>query len=435
MVVDPHAEPLARWSHNTHNAGMLHLRSPEVHNLDVDPLALGHHAKTEAFMAAKYRQEEDHAGDLPNFIPPYSRPSLRLFMHHVQSLVERNDLMRLWKSARATDIQALERGYRVRTDSGEAIEADNVVLALGAGDQPKWPPWALEVEGGDNGIQICHIFDPAFSREQIAENSDVAIVGAGISAAQLALALLDANPDRQITLVSRHFLRKQDFDSDPGWLGPTLLKAFHREPCYIRRRTMIQNARNRGSLASEVHHRLQTATLRDQSINLELAEIDSASYDSDRQKVQLQVRPFELDPTQYEETGDMVFQFAENTQVLEADTVVLATGFEPRRPGGTLLDDAIRAMHLPVAKDGYPIVDRHLRWRRGLFVMGPLAELEVGPASRNLSGARMAAERIIHCPEAYASAESLASVPMDPSPRDPATSRELGTPTLPARLA
>jgi len=56
-------------------------------------------------------------------------------------------------------------------------------------------------------------------------------------------------------------------------------------------------------------------------------------------------------------------------------------------------------MDLPTAKDGFPIVDRHLRWRKGLFVMGRLAELEVGPVSRNISGARMAASRIITSPE------------------------------------
>ena len=60
---------------------------------------------------------------------------------------------------------------------------------------------------------------------------------------------------------------------------------------------------------------------------------------------------------------------------------------------------AMRSMDLPTAKDGFPIVDRHLRWRKSLFVMGPLAELEVGPVSRNISGARMAASRIITSPE------------------------------------
>ena len=409
--MDPHAEPLARWKHHTHNTGMLHLRSPRVHNLDVDPLSLARHAETKAFMAAKRELREEHPVRERDFIAPYSRPSLRLFTHHVQSLVDAKALMRLWRSAEARSLQALEHGYRVQTHSGEQIEAKNIVLALGAGDHLNWPPWAVQYKSQKGEANIWHIFAPEFTREQIAETDDVAIVGAGISAAQLALALLEANPNRRIFLVSRHFLKKQDFDSDPGWLGPTLLKAFHREKCYAKRRSMIREARHIGSLASEVTDRLQEAILRDKTISLELAKVHTVSHGPTRRNLQLHLYPFELDTTQYDDTGDLVFQFSKDVKILEADTVVLATGFQSRRPGGAFLDEAIPGMNLPTARDGFPIVDRHLSWRKGLFVMGPLAELEVGPASRNLSGARMAADRIVHSPEAHESTRPLASLP------------------------
>ncbi|MEM8997383.1 MAG: hypothetical protein AAGF23_21545, partial [Acidobacteriota bacterium] len=117
--------------------------------------------------------------------------------------------------------------------------------------------------------------------------------------------------------------------------------------------------------------------------------------DKARRKLELHLHPFELDTNQYEATGDLVFQFSDDARVLGFDTVVLATGFETARPGGPFLDDAVRGLDLPTAPDGFPVVDRYLRWRDGLFVMGPLAELEIGPASRNLSGARMAADRIV----------------------------------------
>jgi hypothetical protein len=35
-----------------------------------------------------------------------------------------------------------------------------------------------------------------------------------------------------------------------------------------------------------------------------------------------------------------------------------------------------------------------LQWGPGLFVMGPLAELELGPTARNITGARAGAARI-----------------------------------------
>ncbi|MEA5419149.1 hypothetical protein VB712_07895 [Spirulina sp. CCNP1310] len=45
---------------------------------------------------------------------------------------------------------------------------------------------------------------------------------------------------------------------------------------------------------------------------------------------------------------------------------------------------------------GLPVVDERLRWEKlKVFVMGGWAALQVGPTARNLSGARMACERII----------------------------------------
>jgi hypothetical protein len=82
--------------------------------------------------------------------------------------------------------------------------------------------------------------------------------------------------------------------------------------------------------------------------------------------------------------------------VLEVDRVVLATGFEVHRPGGALLaEDAIDRLGLPCADCGYPLVSPRLEWASGLFVTGPLAELELGPTARNIAGARAAGERLL----------------------------------------
>ncbi|QOY37926.1 hypothetical protein AWH56_010350 [Anaerobacillus isosaccharinicus] len=36
-----------------------------------------------------------------------------------------------------------------------------------------------------------------------------------------------------------------------------------------------------------------------------------------------------------------------------------------------------------------------LEWEEGLYLLGALAELQLGPVARNISGARRGAERII----------------------------------------
>jgi len=81
--------------------------------------------------------------------------------------------------------------------------------------------------------------------------------------------------------------------------------------------------------------------------------------------------------------------------VVEAERVLLATGFSARRPGGTMVDDLVASASLPCARCGYPIVDAALRWHPRAYVSGPLAELELGPAARNIAGARRAANRIV----------------------------------------
>jgi len=81
---------------------------------------------------------------------------------------------------------------------------------------------------------------------------------------------------------------------------------------------------------------------------------------------------------------------------LQVDRVVLATGFEAQRPGSPWLDAAIERHGLTCAACGYPVVDASLGWAEGLYVTGPLAELEIGPVARNIVGARLAAKRLEH---------------------------------------
>ncbi len=60
-----------------------------------------------------------------------------------------------------------------------------------------------------------------------------------------------------------------------------------------------------------------------------------------------------------------------------------------------MLDRAISELGLRCGACGYPIVDSLLRWHPQIHVSGPLAELEIGPVSRNIVGARLAALRLL----------------------------------------
>src|SRR5690606_8862929 len=117
-----------------------------AHHLDVQPAALHHFAETEV---------PDH-----RFTRPYRRPSLDLFRRHCDAVIERNDLRSLRLRATALRVRARGGGLAVETDSG-ALAARRVLLAMGAGDQPRWPAWALAIRRALGGV-VEHVFEPGW---------------------------------------------------------------------------------------------------------------------------------------------------------------------------------------------------------------------------------------------------------------------------------
>lgn len=85
---------------------------------------------------------------------------------------------------------------------------------------------------------------------------------------------------------------------------------------------------------------------------------------------------------------------------LEVDAIALATGFEGL-PGGALLSE-LCPERFPRAACGTPIVAADLEWNDGLYVAGALAELQLGPVARNITGGLRAAERLIPVAQRHA---------------------------------
>lgn len=353
-VLDPHESPLAMFWQMTEATGMRYLRSPGVHHVDLHPHALRRFAKKGA--------GKRHA----RFVYPYDRPGLEFFRIHTEHVVREHRLEALRERCRAQSIERTKEGYRVETDRG-ALVARRVVLALGLGEQLCLPAWARSAAEG----RVEHIFSPSFRRDRLAGEASVAIVGGGISAAQLACSL--AASGTAVTLVARHPPRVHRFDSDPEWLGPRAMSGFLRCRDVGQRRRLIADARHRGSMPPEISADLRRET-RNGRVRWVEAEVTGADSRVDGVTLRLNRTPGFID----------------------AHRVVLATGFETHRPGGTLLDDETTdRLGLPCAECGYPIVSPRLEWAKGLFVSGPLAELELGPTARNIAGARAAGERLL----------------------------------------
>ena len=197
----------------------------------------------------------------------------------------------------------------------------------------------------------------------------VAVVGGGITSAQVALKLLEEGHD--VHLISRHEIREKMFDSDSGWLGPKHMTGFARVQDFDRRRQIINKARHRGSMPPEVKSALCRAI------------------------AQSQIRWHEDSVEKIEAVDERLRIRLKDAAALKVDRILLATGFAKKRPGGDFVDSLISSASLPCAECGYPVIDKGLRWHANVFVAGPLAELELGPVSRNIAGARRAADRLV----------------------------------------
>lgn len=353
-ILDPHPQLLALWNQFTQNTGMQYLRSPKVHTLHHDPWSIRTFAET--------RQGKPHA----DFIPIYERPSLTFFNLYHEWLIDKYRLADLHTCGRAVNLSRLSDGWRVETDSNP-IEAENVILAMGASEQPLWADWGASIK--QQGAPIHHIFEAGFDRATLTDWSQAVVIGGGISAVQTALTLAKQHP-ATLRLLLPDELKVAHFDADPCWVTRLCLADFHRESDYDARRQMIDSARQVGSVPPDVAQALDSA-IGSGLLRVDIAWVEDATFHDG--KIHLRT---------------------DNGEMIESDQVILATGFDPKRSGGQLVDDLITEHSLPLANCGYPIVDDTLCWTRGIYVTGGLAELEIGAVARTIIGARLAGERI-----------------------------------------
>lgn len=343
LILDPHPRLLAAWHRTTRACGMRFLRSPAAHALVPDFTALLRWARRHGYDRRLHTT------------PPYARPSLELFNAHAHTTLRSSGLAGRHRRGRVVAIHQGADGmsWRLRLDDGDVIHARNVVLAPGRSDGLNLPAWAAEEP------RASHLFHPSFDRDRVAGARRPVIVGGGVSAAHLALFL--AGTAERVTLVTRHELRVRQFDSDPCYLGPACMEGFLTLETPAERRALLRRVRNPGSVPPELADELARA--------------------QERGTVRIEHR-----------------EPRDGTEI-EGDAIVLATGFAPGPPLGSIVA-ALAAgegagQPLPVDPEGYPVPGPTLEWAPGLYVTGALGEQELGPAAPNIVGAHNAAKRII----------------------------------------
>lgn len=351
-IIDPHSEPMARWKRNTERICMPFLRSPVVHHIDVNPFSLQQFGKN---------------SDLHNqFYGVYKRPSLELFNDHCDHILSETHIKESWYQGVVAKVQKGKERWEVTTEGGDIFQTKNVVIAISVNEQLLIPDWATDL-AVHSPNKVHHIFD-AKMMDVKEMKPPIAIIGGGITAAHLAIKMAGEYPG-EVTLIKRHPFRIHDFDSDPGWLGLKFQGPYRKVKDYKIRRELIKEARLKGSIPKDVFRKVKALEAK-QKLRIVDGEIDSYAI---------------------EQNYMTLYAGAESYQVRHT---ILATGFLPTRPGNWV-EKLIEEEQLRCANCGYPIVSKDLQWCPHLYVMGPLAELEMGPIARNISGARQAAERIV----------------------------------------
>jgi len=355
-IADPHSAPLRNWRHSTENSGMKFLRSPGVHHLDIEPLGLLKFSRHHSPSTSK------------KFTSPNSRPSLHQFNAHSKKVINKYSIEDHWIQTQVEDIDLTEDGACIYHRNGE-IWAKHVLLAIGNGNQLHIPEWAKSLKA--RSFPVHHMYSPEFSINNYTPGFHTTVVGSGMGAVQVFIKLAETF-SKPITLLTPGKLIVDQYDIEPGWMGPKYLTQFKQTKCWQQRRSMINAARKGGTITPDVHWELKQVLAKEHATHI-IGQVKSSEFFG---------------------SDSACMNLSDNSSLL-SDQILLGTGFSPVI-NSDLIQKLVSKPELKCAECGYPIVDPFLRWHPNLLVSGELAELEVGPAAKNIIGARHAGQRIKH---------------------------------------
>jgi thioredoxin reductase len=265
---------------------------------------------------------------------------------------------------RALELQNKVKYVSVVTGE-ETINARFVLLAIGMGEQPLWPTWAVRLR--EMGVSVNHVFDPRFCLDGYHVDGPVAVIGGGISGGHISLRLTE-KMNTKVMSISRKEVFVSNFDFAPGWIGPRYTEGFYRSPIEQRRQQIVA-ARAKGSVTADMKLALDKAS--------ELNQVTLITDDITDAKCQ---------------NGGALLIGRQGRY--DCQRIVLATGFIEKRPDGGFMNQTVNEFNLKTATCGFPVTTPSLQWHERIFVTGPLSELQIGPVARNIVGARHSSSRI-----------------------------------------
>lgn len=360
QVFDPSGGWMSQWQQQFAAYEIPHLRSPAVHHPDPHPFAL------RSF--AEHRFAEFHV--------PYDLPGTELFQDFCGEVVRRWGLEDHVVPGKVTEIlpvqqssmmpygQAFDLGF----EDGQQMKARRVVYA-GGGVSPNIPDWVAHAQGDYPANALKHASQIRLGQEGVKTGDRILIIGSGLTSGHLAIGA--ASRGATVMMMARRSYYEKQFDAEPGWLGPKYLKDFWAEKSWEVRATQVKEARNGGSLTPAILTKLRKLKAEHQLEFHEQCQVRSIIWKDNQWTVQ-----------------------CKSDEIIHCDRIWVATGSQLNIQQHSLFTAVLEQCPIEVVQ-GFPVLDEQLCWKGcPLYLMGGFAGLQVGPTARNLSGARMASERI-----------------------------------------
>jgi cation diffusion facilitator CzcD-associated flavoprotein CzcO len=352
FAFDPSGEWLSQWRKQFAALEIEHLRSPAVHHPDPNPYELRRFADN--------RPRE--------LFPPYDLPGSRLFEEFCSDTIKRWELGDRVFPAKVTEIEFKSGRFHLSFAGGNHTIARRVIVANGGG-KLNLPTWANQISTPYPAEKLCHSHNIDLRSLQL-PGEEILIIGGGLTSGHLAVGAIARGA--KVLLMTRRYFQEKLFDADPGWLGPKYLKGFAAESDWEKRWQTIQQARNGGSMTPAIMTQLRRLSRSHKLTFHEQCEVVGVRWEDNRWTVD-----------------------CNNEDKLRADRIWLSTGTKPDIQTEPLFQTMLATQPVEIVK-GLPVLDKNLRWPGcELFVTGAFAALQIGPTARNLSGARMACDRIV----------------------------------------
>ena len=448
---------LGNWDSNFDALGIDRLRSPiGAHGDPFDHRALEFYAeavgRSDELIPMRFEHKRTGRWD---YHGPYNVPSTALFSDFHKALIEAYGLDDGFVQAgrvEAIDVTAQDNADAKNDGSGHiftvhfrlpcsnvlrVVKAKQVVMAMGPSAPPKeiqlqnlnWIDFddmaTIPTKGILSNPEILQVLqvddDDDSSSPKEAKNfytqKDILIVGGGITSGHMVLQAFQKLPNlNSITLIQRSPTLVRQFDLPDEWMGPgrgRLLEKGYKMEDLKERLQWMQQERKGGSMSPEVYEALkQLASVSLSSKKhhsepccpqvhlldcVEIDRIEAYETESDSYRVSL------LD--HHGTTG-----YDLSSKQLKFHQIWMATGF----PGANSVNSCplLQSLMEPLAlassqeEGGVPLVHPDLscpttskqQWKQSaasqLYLMGPLASLELGPDALNWMGARQGAVRI-----------------------------------------